>query len=105
MFNISSQAYFYTIIYIITSIINMICSGVLFGAVGFFIYFFTFIIAIPFILLNIYNIDCLTSGNCQIWSWINSVLASLGLISFTMLIIFSATVKQTVTIEDSENKK
>lgn len=103
MFNISSQAYFYTIIYIITSIINMICSGVLFGVIGFFIYFFTFIIIIPFILLNIYNIDCLTSGNCQIWSWINSILASLGLISFTMLIIISATVKQTVTDED--NKK
>lgn len=101
MLNVSTQAYFYTIIFLITSVINIICSGVLFGAIGFFMYLFLFVIMIPFILLNIYNIDCLTSGNCQIWSWINSVLASLGLFSLTILIILAATIKTTITTTTS----
>ena len=84
MFNISRQAYLYTIVLIVTSIINMIAFSYLYGFFGIFSYIITFLIFTPFLLLSIYNIDCLTTGGCNVWSWVVSIMSTLGLIITTI---------------------
>lgn len=87
MLNISRQAYVFTIILIISSIINLVVSGAVFGVTGFLGYILIFIIGIPFTLLSIYNLDCLTVGGCEIWSWIVSILSCISLFMVTISMI------------------
>jgi uncharacterized membrane protein (DUF485 family) len=61
--------------------------GVYGGTVAFFGFILIFLIGIPFILLSIYNIDCLTTGGCNIWSWVVSILSIIGLFITTILMI------------------
>ena len=92
MLNISKQAYVYTIILLLTSLINLLLAGLIYGASGIFIYIFLFIFATPFMILFIYNIDCLTTGGCEVWSWIVSILCSISLIVTTFLgVIYQST--------------
>ena len=84
MFNISRQAYMYTIVLLITSFVNMITFSYLYGFYGIFSYIITFLIFIPFMLLSIYNIDCLTTGGCNVWSWVVSIMSTLGLVITTI---------------------
>ena len=84
MFNISRQAYLYTIMLLITSFVNMITVGYLYGFFGIISYIITFLIFTPLLLLSIYNIDCLTTGGCNVWSWIVSIMSTLGLVITTI---------------------
>jgi hypothetical protein len=84
MFNISRQAYLYTIILLLTSFVNMIIFSYLYGFYGFFSYIISFLIFTPFLLLSIYNIDCLTTGGCNVWSWVVSIMSTLGLVITTI---------------------
>lgn len=95
--DISRQAYVYTIILIITSIINLLISGVIFGITGFLGYILIFIFAVPFAILSIYNIDCLTTGGCEIWSWIWSIISSISLLGTTVLMIVAGLLKEKLT--------
>lgn len=90
MFDLSSQANTYFILLIITTIINLICFSVVAGVWGFLGYFLYFLITLPFIILWIYNINCLTSGDCQTWSWIVTVLTSLSMIITTISVVVIA---------------
>jgi hypothetical protein len=93
MLNVSRQAYLYTIVLLLTAFINMILAAYIFGAVGLFGFIITFLISIPFLLLSVYNIDCLTTGGCNIWSWVVSILSVLSLLLTTILgIIYSSMV-------------
>jgi len=94
MLDVSRQAYVYTVILIITSLINLVVSGSLFGLTGFLGYIIIFIIAVPFMLLSIYNIDCLTSGGCEIWSWIWSIISCISLLGTTILMVFAGIMKE-----------
>lgn len=87
MFNYSTQALTYLILVIITSIINLICYYLLLGMWGFVGYLLYVIITIPLIILWMYNIDCLTSGDCQIWSWVITALTLVSVISTTVILI------------------
>lgn len=40
------------------------------GSIGLLYVFLILIISIPFYALAIYNIDCLSKGSCETWSWI-----------------------------------
>lgn len=91
--NISRQAYFFTIVALITSIVNIITSGFIFGMNGIFAYTIIFVIFIPFLLLMIYNLDCLSTGHCEIWGWVNSILAMIYMIYMTILMIYIAATK------------
>lgn len=92
MLNISSQAYTYIIFSIIAVFINLIAVIVSFGGYGILIYLVVLIMAIPATLLFTYNIDCLTSGDCQIWSWIICIFACITLILMTIFVILAGTV-------------
>jgi len=87
MLNISRQAYVYTVIFGITTIINLILSIFIGGAFGPLFYIIFSLLSFPFVLLAIYNIDCLTTGGCNIWSWIYTVLTSLSMIMLTLMSI------------------
>lgn len=92
--NISTQAYVYGIMFILTLVINFISSGVLFGGYGFLMMIISYLIGIPFTLLWLYNIDCLTNGNCNIWSWIITISSCISLILFTIFFILAGTLKK-----------
>lgn len=87
MFNYSTQATVYLILVIITSIINLICYYMLLGMWGFVGYLLYVLIVIPIIILWMYNIDCLTTGDCQIWSWVITALTLISVISSTVILV------------------
>ena len=54
---------------------------------GFVSYLIYSLVTIPLVLLWMYNIDCLTTGNCQIWSWVITVLTLISVITTTVLLV------------------
>ena len=87
MFNLSTQASAYFILICLTSLINLICFSVMIGTWGFVYYLIYCIITFPLVLLWMYNIDCLTTGNCQIWSWVITVLTLISVLTTTILVV------------------
>jgi hypothetical protein len=81
----STQGWIYIIISIITTIIALILNIYLEGA-G--LYMFGYLIYILIILLTAYNITCLTSGECYLWSWIVTILSTLPMILIIVMIIY-----------------
>lgn len=94
MLDISKQAYVYVIIFVITSVINAFLSIGIYGPSGPFIYLFGFVVMLPFIVLYIYHIDCLTTGGCNSWSWIYVAITCFGLILTTILATFAVFFKK-----------
>ena len=88
MFNLSIQANIYLGILVLTSIINIICISIAAGPLGFLAYTLYAILAIPFFILYVYNIDCLTTGDCQIWSWVVAIFSSISLLITAVLAIY-----------------
>lgn len=59
----------------------------LLGMWGFVGYLLYVLIVIPIIILWMYNIDCLTTGDCQIWSWVITALTLISVISSTVILV------------------
>jgi hypothetical protein len=57
------------------------------GMWGFVSYLIYSLVTIPLVLLWMYNIDCLTTGNCQIWSWIITVVTLISVITTTVILV------------------
>lgn len=87
MFDFSTQATTYLILIVITSIINLICYSLLFGIWGFVFYLVYVLITVPLVILWMYNIDCLTTGNCQIWSWVITSLTLISVLITTIMLV------------------
>ncbi len=87
MFNLSTQASAYFILICITTLINLICFFIMIGMWGFVSYLIYSLVTIPLVLLWMYNIDCLTTGNCQIWSWIITVVTLISVITTTVILV------------------
>lgn len=87
MFSYSTQAITYLILIVITSLINLICYTLLLGSWGFVTYLLYVLITVPFVILWMYNIDCLTSGDCQIWSWVITSLTLISVLTTTILLV------------------
>ena len=87
MFDYSTQATTYLVLIVITSFINLICYSLLFGIWGFVSYLLYTLITVPFVILWMYNIDCLTTGDCQIWSWVITSLTLISVLSTTILLV------------------
>jgi hypothetical protein len=87
MFNLSTQASAYFILICLTTLINLVCFFIMIGMWGFVSYLIYSLVTIPLVLLWMYNIDCLTTGNCQIWSWIITVLTLISVITTTVLLV------------------
>jgi hypothetical protein len=87
MFSYSTQALTYLVLILITGFINLICYAMLLGVWGFVAYLLYALITIPFVILWMYNIDCLTSGDCQIWSWVITSLTLISVITTTILLV------------------
>jgi len=87
MFNLSTQASAYFMLICLTTLINLVCFFVMIGMWGFVSYLIYSLVTIPLVLLWMYNIDCLTTGNCQIWSWVITVLTLISVITTTILLV------------------
>lgn len=105
MLNVSKQAYFFTIVALVTAIINMITSGIVFGWQGVLAFIILFIICIPILLLMIYNIDCLSTGSCENWAWILSILAMVYMVYMTIIEIYIVSLKEVKEVKDDTDKK
>ena len=85
--NISIQATTYLVLIIITTLINLICYYLLAGMWGFVAYLLYTLITIPLVILWMYNIDCLTTGNCYIWSWVITWITLISVLTTTILLV------------------
>ncbi len=102
MFNLSTQASAYFILICLTTLINLICFFIMIGMWGFVSYLIYSLVTIPLVLLWMYNIDCLTTGNCQIWSWVITVLTLISVITTTVLLVaFSINPPASFTIQQN----
>jgi len=102
MFNLSTQANAYFILICLTTLINLICFFIMIGMWGFVSYLIYSLVTIPLVLLWMYNIDCLTTGNCQIWSWVITVLTLISVITTTVLLVaFSINPPASFTIQQN----
>jgi len=72
---------------VITSLINLICYAYIAGVWGFVGYLLYTLITVPFVILWMYNIDCLTTGDCQIWSWVITSLTLISVLTTTILLV------------------
>lgn len=98
--NLSTQTNVYIGIFAITSIINLIAVSVAAGAFGFIGYLIVyFFFALPLALLFMYNLNCLSTGTCEIFSWILTIMSSLMLIISTLIMILSATTHYTASTQ------
>lgn len=87
MFDFSTQATTYLILIVITSIINLVCYSYISGMWGFIGYLLYTLITVPLVILWMYNIDCLTTGDCQIWSWVITSLTLISVLTTTILLV------------------
>lgn len=87
MFDYSTQATTYLVLIVISSFINLICYSLLFGVWGFVSYLLYTLITVPFVILWMYNINCLTSGDCQIWSWVITSLTLISVLTTTIMLV------------------
>jgi hypothetical protein len=87
MFNFSTQASTYLILVIITSIINLICYFMIAGVLGFLGYLVYVLFTVPLIILWMYNIDCLTTGDCIVWSWVITTLTLISILTSTIFLV------------------
>ena len=85
--NVSIQATTYLVLIIVTTFINLICYYILAGMWGFVAYLLYTLITIPLVILWMYNIDCLTTGNCQIWSWVITWITLISVLTTTILLV------------------
>ncbi len=85
--NISIQATTYLVLIIITTLINLICYFILAGTWGFVAYLIYTLITIPLVILWMYNIDCLTTGNCYIWSWVITWITLISVLTTTIMLV------------------
>lgn len=81
----STQGWVYIVISIISTIIALILNIYMEG-IG--LYMFAYLLYILVTLITAYNITCLTSGECHVWSWIVTILSTLPMILIIILAIY-----------------
>ena len=73
----STQGWVYILISIISTMIafvlNIYIQGFGFYLIGYMIY-------LLIIILTAYNITCLTTGECYLWSWVVTILSTLPML-------------------------
>lgn len=81
----STQGWVYIVISIIATLIamslNIYAQGPGFYLLGYLIY-------LLIILLTAYNITCLTSGECYVWSWVVTLLSTLPMLFIIGIVTF-----------------
>ena len=86
----STQGWVYIVIIVIATIIALILNIYLEG-VG--LYMFGYLLYLLLILITAYNITCLTTGECHLWSWIVTLLSTLPMILIIILVIYGIVTK------------
>ena len=86
----STQGWVYIVISVIATITALILNIYLEG-VG--LYMFGYLLYLLLILITAYNITCLTTGECHLWSWIVTVLSTLPMILIIILVIYGIVTK------------
>ena len=92
MFNLSNQTNLFLIVIAITTIINLICITIVFKGFGFMVFTILALFSTPTYILYIYNVNCLTAGDCQIWSWYVTIISSISLIIVSVIMIYLTSV-------------
>jgi hypothetical protein len=92
MFNLSNQTNLFLIVIIITTIINLICITIVFKGIGFMMFIILALLSTPTYILYIYNVNCLTAGDCQLWSWYVTIISSISLIIVSVIMIYLTSV-------------
>ena len=92
MFNLSTQTNLFLIVIAITTIINWICITIVFKSTGFISFTIYAVLSIPIYFLYIYNVNCLTYGNCELLSWIITIILSVSLIIVSVITIYLTSV-------------
>jgi len=57
------------------------------GVLGFLGYLVYVLFTVPLIILWMYNIDCLTTGDCQVWSWVITALTLISILTSTIFLV------------------
>ena len=99
--NVSIQATTYLVLIIVTTFINLICYYLLAGMWGFVAYLLYTLITIPLVILWMYNIDCLTTGNCHIWSWVITWITLISVLTTTILLVAISVNPSLMVVGDS----
>jgi|TARA_B000000477_G_C6092184_1_gene228215 hypothetical protein len=86
----STQGWVYIVISVIATITALILNIYLEG-VG--LYMFGYLLYLLLILITAYNITCLTTGECHLWSWIVTLLSTLPMILIIILVIYGIVTK------------
>jgi len=86
----STQGWVYIVISVIATIVALILNIYLEG-VG--LYMFAYLLYLLLILITAYNITCLTTGECHLWSWIVTLLSTLPMILIIILVIYGIVTK------------
>lgn len=102
---LTTQSTTYLVFFVISTIINLICSFFIFDLSGLLFYGLFLIISIPFIILYLYNINCLTYGNCNTWSWIFTILNVLTLIGTCIAMIIFVVSKDKIVLSTTPEKE
>jgi len=103
MFNLSTQALMFGVLLLLLSIITIIAIIYTRGPVGILYSLLFCILSIPMFALLVYEIDCLTSGNCNLLSWAIVLLAYMWFaIMVIMFSIFAAEVSENSSSDKTE---
>ena len=86
----STQGWVYIVISVIATITALILNIYLEG-VG--LYMFGYLLYLLLILITAYNITCLTTGECHLWSWIVTLLSTLPMLLIIILVIYGIVTK------------
>ena len=102
MFNLSYQANIMLILMLINMVVSIIMSFATMGVWGLLYMFLYLFIGGPFIALCVYGIDCLTSGGCNILSWVVTVFYGISMIMMLIwTIILSIIASSAKSVIDS----
>lgn len=81
----STQGWIYIIISIIATLIAFALN---IYTQGFGFYLFAYLFYLLIILLTAYNITCLTTGECYVWSWVVTILSTLPMLFIIGLVTY-----------------
>jgi hypothetical protein len=73
----STQGWVYIFISLIATLIALVLNIYMQG-IG--LYLIAYLIYLLIILLTAYNISCLTTGECYVWSWVVTILSTLPML-------------------------
>lgn len=86
---ISVQAWVILVVYAIVTVVAIVAMFMQFNIW----YLIPFVIWLIHYGIQVYDTNCLTVGNCSVWSWIRTIFNIIGPILLVILVIYSFATK------------